>query len=451
MSFISNALGGNNSYTNTSGYGPNAGAQQALQNTNLNTAQTNQGNLAQQLLAQSQGSGPNVANLQLQQATNQNNQQGAAAVASQRGMNPALAARVIANQTATNNQNAAGQSGVLRAQQQLAAQNSLANVYGQQAGESLSNIGQLTQAQTSANSSNAAAAAQNAQTNANLTGGLLGGAAAMIAQGGEVESPEKHLQRLLISIGAKIHPMKLASGGNIPHYDLGTDYASEDSASMPLSAGVDPSHQDLSAADAIAGSKNAIVQQGPAVDPMNAAVADQNQAQAASPTAPKATGPSLGQKFASGFGAGQKSMGTSGYGAQPSPIFGNTPAYNFSTQPAAQSFNPLMRAQGGLVDAMISPGERVIPPHLVEAVRSGKKKASEVAPKVPGKAKVKGDSEENDIVPAKLAEGSVVVKRTKANNDVDAKEFLQALQKQKSEKEGPQGYARILAAKRKNA
>ena len=47
-------------------------------------------------------------------------------------MNPALAARLIAQQTAGANQQAAGQSGLMRAEQQLAAQNALANVYGQQ-------------------------------------------------------------------------------------------------------------------------------------------------------------------------------------------------------------------------------------------------------------------------------------------------------------------------------
>jgi hypothetical protein len=439
MSFITNAFGGSNQYNATSGAGPNSAAQQATDQTNFTNTQGQQGTLASQLLAQANGQGPNIANLQLQQATNQNNQSGAAAIASQRGMNPALAARIIANQTATNNQNAAGQSGVLRAQQQLAAQGAAANVLGQQAGESEANLGRLTQAQTAATSTNANIAGQNAQTNANLTGGILGGlSGGLLAQGGEVESPQKHLQRLLISIGGKVNPMHLAVGGNVPHYDLGTDYASEDSAAMPLSAGIDPSHAQYGGDPSAA----SVIQAAHSADPMNAAVADQNTAQAANVTKPNA--PIAAKKAGS-------DLSHIGAALPPSPLFGNVPSYNFAAAPVAQSFNPLMRAHGGLVDAMISPGERVIPPHLVEAVRSGKKKASEVAPKIPGKAKVKGDNEKNDTVPAKLAEGSVVIKRTKAENDSDAREFLLALKKQKDEKDGPQGYAKVLAAKRKNA
>lgn len=441
MSFISNGLGINNGYQANSGAGPGSTAQQATDQTNLTNVEGNQGTLAQQLLAQSQGAGPNIANLQLQQATNQNNQQGAAAVASQRGMNPALAARIIANQTATNNQNAAGQSGILRAQQQLAAQQGLANVYGQQAGESEANLGRLTQAQTAATNTNAQTAQANSNQAGGLAGGLIGGAASFLGlnAGGEVDSPEKHLERLLISIGSKIKPKHFDDGGNVESM-----YASEDSAAMPLSAGIDPSHQDLSAADAIAGSKNAIVQPGPNGDPMDAAVNSANASQS-----PIAANPAHG-KFSTGFNAAMKS-GPTPVAPAPSPLFGNVPTYNFTVPQTASSFNPLMRAQGGLVDAMISPGERVIPPHLVEAVRSGKKKASEVAPKVPGKAKKKGDSLENDVVPAKLAEGSVVVKRTKADNDADAREFLLALKKEKAQKEGPSGYARVLQAKRKSS
>jgi len=158
-----------------------------------NQVYQNQGNLANQLLAQSQGQGPNIAQMQLQQATDRNNQQAAGAMASQRGMNPALAARLIAQNQASNNQQAAGQSGLMRAQQQLAAQGALANVYGQQAGQSLQggsianqNLGinqqalsqqnaQIVAAHGAANEINAKAAQANADNQAKITGGLIGG------------------------------------------------------------------------------------------------------------------------------------------------------------------------------------------------------------------------------------------------------------------------------------
>jgi hypothetical protein len=438
MSFVTNALGISNGYTTQSGAGGNSSAQQATDQTNFTNVQANQGNLASQLLAQSQGQGPNIANLQLQQATNQNNQQAAGQIASQRGMNPALAQRLIANQTAMNNQNAAGQSGVLRAQQQLASQQGLANVYGQQAGEAEANLGRLTQAQTAANQSNAQIAQANSNQAGQLAGGLLGGAASAfgLSQGGEV-SPHVHLERLLISLGNKVKPKHFDDGG------IADTYSSEDSAAMPLSAGTDPSHQEISAADAISGSKNAIVQEGPnGVDPMNDAVNAENDSQTStSPNAPHG-------KFSTGF---KNAMGNQPLSNTVTPAaMGNLPMYNFASPQSAQPWNPLMRAKGGLVPAMISPGERVIPPHLVQAVAKGHKKASEVAPKVPGKAKVKGDSEENDTVPAKLAEGSVVIKRTKADNDKDAREFLLAIRADKEKKEGPSGYTKVLAARRKN-
>src|ERR1700677_2845801 len=109
MSFISNALGVNNGYTATNAGGTSATPSTVQQQTdlnNINNTYTAQGNLAQQLQGQANGQGPNIANLQLQQATNQNNQQAAGAIASQRGMNPALAARQIQQNTAANNQTA---------------------------------------------------------------------------------------------------------------------------------------------------------------------------------------------------------------------------------------------------------------------------------------------------------------------------------------------------------
>jgi hypothetical protein len=100
---------------------------------------------------------------------------------------------------------------------------------------------------------------------------------------------------------------------------------------------------------------------------------------------------------------------------------------------------------------MVSPGERFIPPEYVHAVKSGKVKASHVAPKFPGKAKVKGDSEQNDNIPVGLREGGVVVPRTKADNDSDAREFLQAIAADKKKKQSPGGFNNVLEARRKKS
>ena len=63
------------------------------------------------------------------------------------------------------------------------------------------------------------------------------------------------------------------------------------------------------------------------------------------------------------------------------------------------------------VDAMLSPGEKYLPPKAVEKVAKGADPIS-VGKKVPGKANVKGDSYSNDTVPAKLEEGGIVLPKS---------------------------------------
>jgi hypothetical protein len=78
--------------------------------------------LAGQLAQQALGQGPNPALEQLKQTTGQNIQQATGMIASQKGINPALAARVAALAGANANQTAAGQAATQAAQQQINAQ-----------------------------------------------------------------------------------------------------------------------------------------------------------------------------------------------------------------------------------------------------------------------------------------------------------------------------------------
>lgn len=142
--------------------GQTLGAQQGLYNRQLGAADQSgqmlgqqqglygqQQGLADALLAQSRGQGPNPAQQMFQQNTNQNIAQQQGAIASARGINPALAARMASQQGAAMNQQAAGQSALLGAQQQLAAQQQLGaqqqsmgqNIMGQNA--TLANQGNL--------------------------------------------------------------------------------------------------------------------------------------------------------------------------------------------------------------------------------------------------------------------------------------------------------------------
>lgn len=169
----------------------------------VNNNALNQQKLQNALLAQSQGFGPNLGQMQLQNATGQNIKQNAGFIASQKGINPALAARLGAQSAAQMNQQAAGQSAMLSAQQQMANQQQLAGLYGQEGQQQLQNQGILQQSQAAQNAAltqgqlgtmsiNSGVAAQNAGANQQTAGGILnsaGGALGLgknFAHGGEV-------------------------------------------------------------------------------------------------------------------------------------------------------------------------------------------------------------------------------------------------------------------------
>jgi hypothetical protein len=95
----------------------------------------------------------------------------------------------------------------------------------------------------------------------------------------------------------------------------------------------------------------------------------------------------------------------------------------------------LQMAHGGKVPAMVSPGERYLPPSEVEKVAEGKKSAHKAGEKIQGKAKVSGDSLKNDTVSKTLTEGGIVIPRSvmQSKNPADsAQKFVSAvLAKQK--------------------
>lgn len=149
--------------------------------------------LAQALLAQSQGQGPSLAQMQLQDATNRNIKQNAGLISSQKGVNPALAARLIANQSAQAGQSLAGQSAQARLMEQMQAQQQLGGLYGNIANQQLQQQQLLQNALAAQNNAtlgntsqmntiNQGVASQNAKFGQDLLGGVLGGAASSLAQ-----------------------------------------------------------------------------------------------------------------------------------------------------------------------------------------------------------------------------------------------------------------------------
>lgn len=260
--------------------------------------------LSGQLMAQTQGGGPNPAQAALNQNTGANIAAQTAMMAGQRGAsaNPALIARQAAQQGAATQQNAIGQAATLQAQQQLAAQQNLMALSAQQAGQQQSAIG---------NYSNAAQGIQG-----NLIQGLGQQNQANVNMQGNINSSNAGVQSVL--------------AGGVPN----------------LIGGI---------------GKGA----GMAVGMANGGVVDHL----------------LG-------------MACGGM------------------------------ADGGKVDALLSPGEIVLDPREAKrAAHGGPVKGRQV----PGKAEVKGDSEKNDKVPAKLKPGSVVVPRTKAKDDAKASAFVSAV------------------------
>ena len=291
--------------------------------------------LANQLQLQSQGQGPNPALAQLNQTTAQNIASQASLAAGQRGSsaNAGLIARQAGQQGGQLNQQAASQAAIMRAQQQLAAQQQLQQQQGMLAGvanqqiatqgNAIQNYGQqalqgqqqLFGQQSSANQINAGVAGQNAKTNADIAGGVLGGvgsATGLFAEGGEIKIPSVEHYRTEPQHTGGVY----ADGGRVNH--------------------------------------------------------------------------------ALAFLRGE----------------------------------PIAMAHGGEVPAKVSPGEIV----LSRSEASSPKKAAQVAAlkekydkKVPGKAKVKGNSYKNDTVDMKLDEGGIVIPRSHSSDPDKAAQFAYAV------------------------
>lgn len=94
-------------------------------------------------------------------------------------------------------------------------------------------------------------------------------------------------------------------------------------------------------------------------------------------------------------------------------------------------------AHGGKVPAMVSPGEKYLPPSEVKKVVAGKKPVTKAGETIPGKAKVAGDSLKNDTVKKTLTEGGIVIPRTvmqSKNPEDSARRFVAAVMAKKSHK-----------------
>jgi hypothetical protein len=139
--------------------------------------------LAQSLNAAMSGAGPSPAQEMLKQATNRNIQQASSQVASQKGINPALAQKIAADNAARSTQEAAAQGATLRAEEQIAARNALQNLYGTMGTQALTGQQQYLGAKEAQERTNAQIEAQNAANNAAMFGGLANAGGAALSMG----------------------------------------------------------------------------------------------------------------------------------------------------------------------------------------------------------------------------------------------------------------------------
>ena len=174
--------------------GQNYGGQISEQQKMLGQAQQGQLSLAQALQGQAAGTGPNAALGMLQKGSEEAIKRSAGALASQRGINPALAQRLASQQAAEQGQQAAQAGAIMQAQQSQQALGQLGNVYGQLGGQAIQGQDVVQRALAQRNATNAGIEAANTEMTGRVVGGLMQGAGAFLgmAHGGIVDGQSKH-------------------------------------------------------------------------------------------------------------------------------------------------------------------------------------------------------------------------------------------------------------------
>jgi hypothetical protein len=330
----------------------------------------NQSNVYNQLQNVASGQGPNPAQAMLAQATGQNTANQAALMAGQRGAgaNVGLIARQAAQQGGANQQNAAGQAASLQAQQSL-------NALGQLGG--LANT-QVAQQQGALNSFNQAA----------------------LGQQGNLGSQQSQINNINANVATQNTAQQNAITGGL----LGA-VGSIGQMALP---GIGSAVGGLFSGGG--GSPNPGTQAGFGVNTTNVN---------------PAAGVNQWNMLADGGAVTEKTQPASGSSIEgPASIAGRF----LKGTPAVMA----QMAHGGKVPALVSPGERYLPPAEVKKVAEGKKSPMKAGEKIPGKPKVGGakNSYANDTVPKTLESGGIVLPRSVTQHPQapqKAKEFVQAI------------------------
>lgn len=394
------------------------------------TAINNQNAVAEQQLGIINGTGPNPALAELNQATGANVANQAALIAGARGssVNPGLIAREAAQAGAGIQQQAVGQGATLEAQQQIAAGQNLAGLANQQvnqAGQAVTaqntaqqnEQGLLQNANTASNNAavgmqenvnnvNSATAMANQKNNQGLLGGVGSAVSSLTAglleKGGVVgkdgDHKEEHIKLAEMNAHSLAHGKKYAGGGPI--------------VGNPL---LNPS-----APPAGGGGGNWA---GQYFSPGGAS--DGPGAGAPAPTSgDSGYGSDVSKTVASGIGGisklfASKPLPASGPGSQEDIDSGGLPLYPQAGFADGGKICPGPHdshvanylSGGGAVPAMVSPGEIYLSPDKVQKVIREGANPMKIGMKIPGKASKRGDSLKNDTVPMNLEEGGIVIPR----------------------------------------
>lgn len=408
----------------------------------------NQSDVYNQLQGVAAGTGPNPAQAMLANTTGANVANQAALMAGQRGSsaNAGLVARQAAQQGGNLQQQAAGQAAALQAQQSLNAMNSLGGIAGQQVGQQqqavtglnqfaqqgnqnvLNSIAAQNQAAVAnaaqANQANAGIANTAAQGQFGMLGGLMnaGGAAAgaggapKAAKGGEVQkfaqgTPGGTVQPPQIQpIGVVNPPVQqqpvLAKPG--PQSAAGrflTGMAQPMQMTSASQAGQQMGQGIGQGVASLFGSKTAAPR--PAAPTSYAAIVHGDDNQMVEPDSNEA--------FVQGGGTMQQVQAPVNQNVGQPVNSTNTPDMGYADKDVfAAGLNSHYKS-GGVVPAKVSPGEVYLPPSKVkEVAKEGNRPgdALKKGEKIPGKAKVKGDSYDNDTVSKDLEAGGIVLPRS---------------------------------------
>lgn len=369
----------------------------------------NQSNVYNQLQGIANGTGANPALQQLRQATAQNTANQAALMAGQRGSsaNAGLIAREAARQGAMNQQNAAGQAATIQAQQSLGALGQMGNLstaqvqqqqiaantllQGTQGEQSniLNSIAQQNNAnvgmQSNINSANAGIAGIAAQGQLGMLQGVTGGMGSALQMGGSSGgSGAGSMGGGGAGAGASKGAMTMfgAEGGKVKRakFAEGTPDALVQSQQTPQSNPQQDPTQYI---------------QGPFQGTF------QNQTPPPQQSGPKSK---LGRFFNKMESQTQSQMAVPNQ--QPTDYQRGIDI----GQNMDKMFSGLSNAfaKGGKVPALLSPGEVYLDPKDVKDVKKGKDPIKE-GKHVPGKPKFPGNDYRNDVVPATLKEGGIVI------------------------------------------